>query len=61
LQLNRNFEPGTHFMVSMGGEKLHRHSLLVRVMGVQKGSDRAWRIGEQYDQPLSWQEVCDLS
>lgn len=61
LHLNRKFEPGTHIIISMGGAKLRRRSLLARVMWVRKGSERAWCIGCQYDQPLSRQEVCDLS
>ena len=61
LQLNRKFEPGTNIMISMGGEKLHLRSLVARVMWVEKCSPRVWRIGCQYDQPLSSQEVCDLS
>jgi serine/threonine protein kinase len=61
LQLNRKFEPGTNLMISMGGEKLRRRSLLARVMWVQRCSERVWRIGCNYDEPLTWQEVCDLS
>jgi serine/threonine protein kinase len=61
LRLNRKFEPGTNIMISVGGEKLHLRSLVARVMWVEKCSPRAWRIGCQYDQPLSSQEVRDLS
>jgi hypothetical protein len=39
LQSNRDFEPGTHIMISMRGAKLHRRSMPVRVMWVEKGSD----------------------
>jgi serine/threonine protein kinase len=61
LQLNRTFEPGTNIMISVGGAKLHRRSLVARVMWVQKCSAGVWHIGCHYDQPLSSQEVCDLS
>ncbi len=61
LELGRKFEPGALLAIRMGGQKLRRQSLLVRVMWVKKRSAQSWQIGCQYDQPLSEQEVKDLA
>jgi serine/threonine protein kinase len=61
LQLNRKFEPGTNLTISLGGKKLRRRSLLARVLWVQRCSERVWRMGCNFDQPLTWQEICDLA
>ncbi len=57
VKLSRGFQPGTILNVRLGKKKLQRRSLLVRVMWVKKTPDGAWKLGCQFDRPLSEQEL----
>lgn len=60
MELNRSFQPGTILNIRLGKQKVGRRSVLVRVMWVKKQDSGKWKIGCQYDQPLSEQEVLEF-
>ena len=61
LELGRRFERGVLLTVLFESEGDEPRSAVVRVMWVKQQSPGAWRMGCQFDQPLSDTEVRELA
>jgi serine/threonine protein kinase len=60
LELSRRFEPGALLTVMLEGGQHSRRSLVARVIWVKKASEKNWKMGCQFDQPLCEFEIQEL-
>jgi hypothetical protein len=60
LELGRRFEPGALLTVMLESGQHSRRSLVARVIWVKQSTEKHWKMGCQFDQPLCAFEIQEL-